>query len=119
MSMISRSSAFFLVLVALVGFALFQVKYEVQSMEEKISKTLHMMAEEKESLHILKAEWTYLNEPKRLQSLAEKYLDVVPMEGQQVATVLTAFESAPVMDYGYDEVDAEARAILASMRVGE
>lgn len=119
MSMISRSSAFFLVLVALVGFALFQVKYEVQSMEGKISRTLHMMAEEKESLHILKAEWTYLNEPKRLQSLAEKYLDVVPMEGQQVATVLTAFDDSPVMDYGYDEMDAEARAMLASMRVSE
>lgn len=119
MSMISRSSAFFLVLVALVGFALFQVKYEVQSMEGKISRTLHLMAEEKESLHILKAEWTYLNEPKRLQSLAEKYLDVVPMEGQQVATVLTAFESSPRADFHHDEIDAETRAILASMRVSE
>jgi len=119
MSMISRSSAFFMVLAALVGFALFQVKYEVQSMEEKISRTLHLMAEEKESLHILKAEWTYLNEPKRLQTLAEKYLDVVPMEGQQVATVLTAFEVAPEIDFGYEGVDDEARAILASMRVSE
>ena len=119
MSIISRSSAFFLVLVALVGFSLFQVKYEVQSMEGKISRTLHLMAEEKEALHILKAEWAYLNEPKRLQSLAEKYLDVVPMEGQQVATVLTAFDSSSAMNFRYEEIDAEARAMLASMRTSE
>lgn len=115
MSIISRSSAFFFVLASLVGFALFQVKYEVQSMEEKISRALHMMAEEKESLHILKAEWTYLNDPQRLQSLAEKYLDIAPMEGQQVATVLTAFDSSSMVE----EEDPEVQAILASMRVSE
>ncbi|MEB3702907.1 putative secreted (periplasmic) protein [Candidatus Bealeia paramacronuclearis] len=119
MSMISRSSAFFLMLASLVGFALFQVKYEVQSLEEGISKTLHLMAEEKEALHILKAEWAYLNEPRRLQALAEKFLDIEPVKAQQMATILTAFEPTSEGPLPQGDRDPEVQAILASMRMGE
>ena len=119
MSMISRSSMFFLVLASLVGFALFQVKYEVQSLEEGISRTLHQIAEEKETLHILKAEWAYLNEHKRLQVLAEKYLEIEPVKAQQINTLLTAFNATPEGPLPQEDIDPEVSAILASMRMEE
>ena len=39
-------------------------------------------------IHVLNAEWSHLNEPQRLQKLAEKYLDIGPMKTEQIAAVI-------------------------------
>ena len=43
---------------------------------------------QKEAIHLLQAEWTVLNAPQRLESLAHKYLpDLAPPKPQQVARI--------------------------------
>jgi cell division protein FtsL len=77
-------STFFLVFMAIfLGFLLFKVKYEVVSMEEELNKTHAQIRKEEENIHILKAEWSHLNEPQRLQKLAQ-HLDIVPIKTEQI-----------------------------------
>jgi cell division protein FtsL len=83
-----RSTSIFFLLTLLGGFILFKVKYEVVEIEQKLAQTEQQIACEKATIHILKAEWSHLNEPQRLQKLAEKYLDIVPMKTKQIAAVI-------------------------------
>jgi hypothetical protein len=82
-----RSTSFLILLALCIGFVLFKVKYEVVEIEEKFLKTVAQIGREEENIHILKAEWSHLNEPQRLQSLAKKYLDITPMKTQQVVAL--------------------------------
>lgn len=83
-----RSTLLFFLLALIGGFILFKVKYEVVDIEQKLAQTEQKIVREKETIHILKAEWSHLNEPQRLQKLAEKYLDIVPMKTEQIAAVI-------------------------------
>lgn len=105
-----RYTTLFFFLALVIGFVLFKVKYEVVEIEEKISQILRQMKRERETIHILKAEWSHLNEPQRLQKLAEKFLDIRPMKAEQIAT----------MHHNFTEQDPFRclipRAHLASMK---
>lgn len=83
-----RSTSIFFTLALIGGFILFKVKYEVVEIEQKLAEIEQQIAREKETIHILKAEWSHLNEPQRLQKLAEKYLDIIPMKTEQIAAVI-------------------------------
>jgi cell division protein FtsL len=102
-----RRSTFILTSLALVvGFVLFKVKYEVVEVEQQLVESCRQIKREKANIHILKAEWSHLNEPQRLQALAEKYLDIKPMKTEQVAAILSDFEVE----------DSKPKKQLASMK---
>ena len=88
-----RSTSIFFLLALLGGFILFKVKYEVVEIEQQLAQAEQQISREKETIHILKAEWSHLNEPQRLQKLAEKYLDIVPMKTEQIAAVISDFKN--------------------------
>ncbi len=66
-----------------VGFSLFQIKYRVIALEQELYAAREKIIEIEHSIHILKAEWEHLNQPQRLQELAENHLDVKPFEKEQ------------------------------------
>jgi len=70
------------IMVAALG--LFHVKYEVQRLEEELGLEQQSILERQEAIHILKAEWSYLNQPARLSDLAKRHLGLAPMVGTQV-----------------------------------
>ena len=70
------------IVVAALG--LFHVKYEVQRLEEELGLEHRSILERQEAIHILKAEWSYLNRPARLSDLAKRHLGLAPMVGTQV-----------------------------------
>ena len=72
-------------LSVLAGTALFHTSEEVQKAREETAQLEGKIAEEKESLRVLKAEWAYLNQPDRLEKLAAEHLDLVPTKGRQLA----------------------------------
>ena len=47
------------------------------------------IAVETDAIHVLGAEWSYLNRPDRLQVLAERYLDLTPIQPAQISTLQT------------------------------
>jgi cell division protein FtsL len=83
-----RSTVFFFIVALVVGFILFKVKYEVVDIEVQLAETVKQIEQEKGNIHILKAEWSHLNEPQRLQKLAEKYLDIIPIKTEQISAVI-------------------------------
>ncbi len=74
-----------MVLLVLGVFGLYMVKYKVRAIKSEVAAAERQLIEEKRNLHVLNAEWTYLNQPARLRALSAKYLDVKPIRGQQIA----------------------------------
>ena len=72
---------------AALSMGLYLVKYSVQNIQRDVDSARTALAQEKESLHLLKAEWAYLNRPDRLQRLASKHLDLVPLNSKHINDV--------------------------------
>jgi cell division protein FtsL len=76
-----------LIVAGAVALGLYQVKYEVQRLEEELDQVRSDIRQDRVALHVLEAEWAYLNRPERLQRLASKHLDMGPAGAKQVAAV--------------------------------
>ncbi|CAA7622531.1 Periplasmic protein TonB (fragment) [Candidatus Terasakiella magnetica] len=74
-------------LAACVGVGLFFVKHEVKDLEHRLSGLNTEIARNQESIHVLRAEWSYLNDPIRLRALSEKHLGMHPVTPAQVTTL--------------------------------
>lgn len=72
-----------------VGVVLFVVKYEVKDLEHRLAGLNADIHRNQETIHILRAEWSYLNDPIRLRTLSEKHLGMKPVTPTQVATLDT------------------------------
>lgn len=69
--------------LAFAALGLYLVKYWVQDVQQDVSTVELALNKEKESLHLLNAEWAYLNRPERLKALSEKYLNLTPLKSTQ------------------------------------
>ncbi len=103
-----RVVVFWMFLGALGFVGLYMVKYRVQALKVEVAATETQLREEKKNLHVLTAEWTYLNRPERLRVLAAKYLDIKPVRGTQLADFATLPVNAAAL-----ASDAEKRPPLA------
>ncbi len=81
------ATIFWMCFIAFAAFGLYMVKYRVLDIQKEIARTEHELEEEKENLHVIAAEWAYLNRPDRLQPLAQKYLKLEPMKGVQIGSL--------------------------------
>lgn len=61
-------------LVGAAAYAMFHVGFEVERLESQIAALDAKSAAERETLHVLRAEWSYLNRPGRLAKLSEELL---------------------------------------------
>lgn len=85
--MIGRTTFLWLLLAALAGYALFQVKYQVVSLEEELARLNAATLREQNQIHVLEAEWSYLNQPQRLEELNERFVHLKPINPAQYGTV--------------------------------
>jgi hypothetical protein len=74
-------------LAGAVGVVLFTVKHEVKDQERRLTELNRDIQREQEAIHVLKAEWSYLNDPTRLRALSEKHLGMRPIGPTQVASL--------------------------------
>ncbi|NVK20189.1 MAG: cell division protein FtsL [Methylocystaceae bacterium] len=72
----------FLALALSIG--VFRITYQVDELEKELHSLNKEILDEQETIHILKAEWSYLNDPARLESLAKRYLNLEEMKGGQL-----------------------------------
>ena len=84
--MIRPTMVLIILLAASLSLTLFVVKYQVQDLEEELTGLNRSITEDRQAIHVLKAEWSHLNEPTRLKSLAERYLGLRAIESKQVGT---------------------------------
>jgi cell division protein FtsL len=97
-----RPTLFFMIITAGVGLGLFHLKYQVMNLEKDHARIQKNIRETKDTIHVLKAEWTHLNDPKRLQRLCEQYLKIAPIRGSQLVSLTQVTGGEPGGDPGYD-----------------
>ncbi len=85
--MIRLSAAIVLVLMGAAALTLYQLKYEVAALEAEHARLAHELAAERDAIHVLKAEWAFLDRPQRLAELAASHLELVPLGAEKMVTV--------------------------------
>lgn len=86
-----------LVLIATAAYGLYMVKYRVLNVQREIANIKKELEQEQENLHVIEAEWAYLTRPDRLQALAQKNTNLMPVQGMQVVQ-LNALPFPPAPD---------------------
>lgn len=120
--MIRIMVALWSVLAVGVGVGLFLLKHEVQSLEDDLNRINRDIQARQESIHVLKAEWSFLNDPARLRRLAETHLHMTAPLPDQVtgaatmAAALTAMEQRPALLAAVRGAKAGTRAMPAQAR---
>jgi hypothetical protein len=85
--MIRPSTAIWAALIFLVGYAMFQMKYEVMQQEETLARITRQIGESREAIRVLNAEWSFLTQPARLAALAKRHLNLVPIETAELGNL--------------------------------
>jgi cell division protein FtsL len=73
-------------LVAL-SYAMYEVKYDTAEMEDQVAGLRLKVQKERDAIAILRAEWSHLNRPERVERLARKHLGMVPVRARQMITM--------------------------------
>jgi cell division protein FtsL len=100
--MMRLGTLLWLLLVAIAGFGLFELKYRVQSQEQELARLDRQIQNDRNEIQVLRAEWAHLNDPHRLADLARRYLDLAPVAGVQIVR----FETLPARPTRTAEDDA-------------
>lgn len=102
-----------LVAIMVAALGLFHVKYQVQRLEEELDLAQRSILHRQESIHILKAEWSYLNRPARLSDLAKRHLDLAPLDSNRLVRLNDLPRRA---ERNEDSASLDLDAILARAR---
>ena len=76
-----------MLLAIAAGISLFLLKYEVAEMEDRLADINQRTLVKLEAVHVLKAEWSYLNRPDRLEALGRDLLALEPLRPQQTLSI--------------------------------
>ena len=90
--------------IAIAAIALFHVKNEVKQLEKALAAEHQALLQAQESIHVLKAEWSFLNQPGRIAELARRHLALEPIEAERVVQV----EELPYRLYQEEFADDDA-----------
>jgi hypothetical protein len=76
-----------LLLLAVVSFGLYQLSYEVQRLEEELIELNRALSQERETIGVLQAEWSYLSRPDYLQDKAQRLLEMRPATAKDIVAI--------------------------------
>ena len=87
-------------IAALIGSAayVYGVKYRTIYAAEQLVKTRHLIGKEKDAINLLRAEYSRLARPDRIQELAEAKLGLKPLELWQITSVADLPSAQPKVD---------------------
>lgn len=80
-------NAFCLMIALISGISLFVLKYHVKAEEEKLQSIHREILQNKRALHMLEAEWAYLNDPQRLLALVHSQTEWKPIASEQIVAL--------------------------------
>lgn len=86
-----RMINFLLIALMLIGAGVvYDLKFEAEKATAKVARINRKIDTERDAIATLKAEWSLLNQPKRLQELTERhhaYLELDPLEPTQIGSI--------------------------------
>ena len=87
-------------ILVLVGSAIYaySIKYQTSYRAEQIVKTKLEIKAEHDAIAVLRAEWSFMTRPERVQQLADRYLDLQPLTADKIETARELPERAPHVD---------------------
>ncbi|UEM19495.1 hypothetical protein JL100_020715 [Skermanella mucosa] len=108
--MISKSTVIWLGLAGLASGALFHTSYRVQALGEDLAGLNRAIIHEQEAIQILKAEWSYMNDPTRIEEMARRHLVLGPTAAGQV---IASVETIPARLHPVDPDAPQGPALVA------
>lgn len=72
--------------LVVMAFMIYDVKYDSHDLKRRVAALDRAIAEEHDAIAVLRAEWSHLNRPARLERLARKHLGLVPLSAGQIVT---------------------------------
>lgn len=66
---------------------IYQVKYQARGLDAEIRALNGQIDEERDAIAVLRAEWSLLNRPERIERLAQKHLKLAPARPVQIVTL--------------------------------
>ena len=82
-----RSTFFWSVLGIAVVIGLFIIKHRVQDLEDRLHALNAEIIINRDATQVLRAEWSYLNEPIRLEALSKRLLGMEAPDTEQTVTM--------------------------------
>ena len=82
-----RSTLLWSILCLAVVIGLFVVKHRVQDLEDRLHVLNAEILANRDATQVLEAEWSYLNQPARLEALSRKLLGMEPPSADQTLTL--------------------------------
>ncbi|KZB59932.1 hypothetical protein [Thalassospira sp. MCCC 1A02491] len=92
-----------LFLTILIGAGTYWVSHEVERLEKHYAEIQSDILAEQESIHVLEAEWSYLNNPERIEKLSREYLSLAQIEVLQMASIDDLPEDSDMHQYRIDK----------------
>ena len=86
---------FWLVLVLVNGFGMFEVKYAVQSLEDDLNRVKKATIAEEHAIRTDEAEWAYLTRPETLDEMNRHYLSLGPIATKQLRVTVVDIPLRP------------------------
>jgi cell division protein FtsL len=83
---------------------IYQVKYQARGFDADIAALDKRIDQERDAIAVLRAEWSLLNRPERIERLAKKHLKLAPAKPIQIVTLDT------VSDADFDRTRVEPAA---------
>lgn len=106
--------------VAAAGAAVFvfQVKYGAEAVADRATQLQRELDQQNEALSLLKAEWSLLIQPARVQELIERHEDVLQLKPLDPAQI-TQIENLPMRPKGPAPDDEAALSAILEGNIGE
>ncbi len=85
--MIGRLTMIWLCLATAAAVSLFTLKFEVLSLEGELEALNDRIVADLEAIRVLQAEWSYLNQPAKLQRHTDRHLQLGRLRAAQVLSL--------------------------------
>ena len=90
----------------------FYVSDDVANLEKELRAVERAILEEQRAIHVMTAEWSYLNRPARIAELAERHLNLTPISARQMVGV----HDLPAQTMGPDLPDEGEDAVRGTQQ---
>jgi len=84
MTVIRPGTIVWFCVVVAVGYAMFQVKYEVMQQEQTLAGINKQIADDRDQIRVLNAEWSYLTRPARIEELSARFFHLGNVSAAQI-----------------------------------
>lgn len=73
-----------IMMFAAMATGMFVIKNRVAGLENELESVNAQIRSDQKAIHVLKAEWTYLNDPQRIRTLSERHAAMKPITGERI-----------------------------------